>query len=118
MKLSLMITGLFFVVSSFGLNAARSDEAVPLPAHPTEATYSWIQKNILTPKCVACHDEYRAYNTTMGSVTAKNAGNSDLYNSITSDGDMPEGCQPGTDCLSQDEQSAIYWWIQNGAENN
>ncbi len=86
------------------------------------ATYSWIQKNIFAPQCLACH------NGTVSSSTASGSNSFDTYadavqflipgdpeNSIlyqqVSTGQMP---QSGP-ALSAAETQAIYTWIQNGA---
>ncbi len=93
---------------------------VPIPAPtPTnaDATFSYISKNILQPKCLGCHGNsggysFASYTSTMKAVSAKNAAGSLLYTSTNS------GAMPTSGKLSAMELKAIYDWIQAGALNN
>lgn len=88
----------------------------PTPT-PSVVTYSYINQNILQPKCVGCHGSaggysYGSYADTMKAVVAGDANSSPLY-SATSAGRMPTSGK-----LSTQEIQAIYDWIQAGALNN
>ncbi len=78
-------------------------------------TYSSILKNILTAKCVACHDSVVTnYDTLMASkwVVANDLVNSPLYVWVKN------GKMPRRQKLSQDEIDVIGGWISDGAKNN
>ncbi|MGZ3691371.1 MAG: c-type cytochrome [Pseudobdellovibrio sp.] len=91
------------------------------------ATYASIAQNILTPRCNSCHGatagttgggkNFSNYANLMasGQVTAGNAANSTLYQSITRTTDqMPKGGVP----LTSQEMQIIMDWINAGAMNN
>lgn len=100
----------------------------PPPPAPVvlEPTWSNISKNILQPKCVACHG---AVNPTGGIrfdsyaravrgeiIIPGNAGESDMYDMVSS-GEMPPA-SAGYARLSAAELSVIRTWINIGAPNN
>lgn len=96
-----------------------------------EPTFSSISKNILTPKCVACHGPNRAdenirvdsYGYLMGQignykslVVPTRANESKLYKS-TVNSEMPP-TSDGYTSLSVAELQTIAEWINDGAANN
>ena len=77
-----------------------------------EPTYTWINKNIIQPKCASCHD-FSTYESLIEDVLPGRADQSPLYTE-TKNGSMPMGGEP----LTEDELDAIQQWIQDGAPNN
>jgi mono/diheme cytochrome c family protein len=101
----------FFALASLavGLTCVAQTSLAATP------TYSWIQANIITPKCATCHfhKNFKSYEGVMAEVEAGSPQNSPLY-IRTKDGGMPMGKDP----LSDEELNAIQTWIANGAQNN
>lgn len=99
-----------------------SAQASPTPTPPPlTASYSAIQANILTPRCVSCHGSglsgggyrYDSYAATKLSVKPFDANNSKLYTEVFT-GKMPKG----TAKLTASEIQMIANWINAGAPNN
>ncbi len=94
----------------------------PIPVPSPEATFKYISNEILTPKCVACHNVSNkkggyAFDTYSGVVKAVNKStptDSDLYKE-TKKGDMPP--RPGT-VLNSEQLNLLLTWIKAGAPNN
>ena len=117
---ALILSGLFGI-------ASRADEGTTLtPAD--RAHFSWIEQNILIPKCAMCHT------TTQGDGDGLALGNFDSYEGVfktlkTGDsqhsalfiavksGVMPKRMEgmPSSGPLSSDEVHAIASWIDAGA---
>jgi len=97
--------------------------ATPTPtpaATPANATYTYINNNILKPKCTGCHGNAGgvSYATYAGATASKsvikgNPDSSGLY-TTTKSGIMPTS---GTK-LTTTETELIRIWILNGAPNN
>jgi hypothetical protein len=92
--------------------------ATPAPSGNPNAKFSYIETNILGPKCVSCHGTSGGvtlsnYTSTLNVVTKGNALTSQLYTSVQS-GTMPLGGSP----LSSAEIKDIMDWINDGAANN
>lgn len=84
-----------------------------------EATYAWINANVIQPKCAQCHTaggsgpgDFRTYSSLMatGTVVAGNPDASSFY-TRTSSGSMPQNAP----MLSSSTLTAIRTWIENGA---
>lgn len=90
------------------------------PPNPN-ATFAWINTNILMPRCIGCHGSGRAdagirydtYAETMKTTVAGNLAASSLYTS-TNTGRMPIGGAK----LTAAQIKAIADWINLGAPNN
>lgn len=108
-------------------NLLNQSQPAPAPSpspSPTPATntYSYVSKNILGPKCVACHGaslaqknvRYDSYAATMKTVSAGSSSTSLLFAVCTS-GSMPPQPSPR---LTSTENAAIRAWIDAGALNN
>ena len=102
------------------------DVAVVLPpdvAIPLGPTFASINKNILVPKCVRCHNaansgggvSYATYATSSNTVQRNLPMNSSLYTSVAVRNTMPKNA-PGS--LSTEERMAIFNWITAGGLNN
>jgi uncharacterized membrane protein len=93
----------------------------PPPPAVLEAKFSSINKLILQPMCLGCHNSsnpsggvsFSTYSSTMNTVQPGNLNASAMYVEVNS-GSMPKGGSP----LTASEKSAIQTWIQNGALNN
>ena len=96
------------------VTATPSATATPsqVSSSPT-ASFSWIQANILVPKCVSCHGEMNSYSGTMQYVSAGSSSASPLY-LRTQSGSMPQG---GV-ALTTAQEAAVQSWIDLGAANN
>jgi hypothetical protein len=96
--------------------------ATTTPANNPNATFTYINTNVLQSSCVACHNattmsggvNLSTYAGVSAVVLAKNASGSALYLSVVPGGDMPQGGTPLSAALVQD----IKDWINNGALNN
>lgn len=96
--------------------SAMANEDTPSP------TFSYIEKAILTPKCVRCHSQTHAsdgyafdtYEGTMKAVNTSDPSSSLIY-TITSEVWMPPS---QADHLTSAEESLLLLWIQEGAQNN
>ncbi len=84
-----------------------------------EATYVWINANVIQPKCARCHTaggqgpgDFGTYSSLMasGTVVAGSPDSSRFYTRTTS-GSMP----PDAEMLSNSSLDAIRTWIENGA---
>jgi hypothetical protein len=86
------------------------------------ATFSYINTNILQPKCVSCHNQNNqagnvnlsSYSSVLNQVKVNSAATSPLYISVAPGGNMPQGGSPLSAGLVQD----ISDWINSGAKNN
>jgi mono/diheme cytochrome c family protein len=87
------------------------------------ANYSSIAANIITPKCLSCHNgaggsggvDLSSFTAVSREVVAGSPAASALYTSVTSANPlMPEG---GT-ALTTTQTETIATWITNGAPNN
>ena len=95
----------------------------PTPPATLGPTFASINRLILQPKCLGCHNSgnsqggvsFSSYASTMNTVQPGNINASSLYTStVRPGGDMPRGSAP----LSSAEMSTIQTWIVNGAMNN
>jgi cytochrome c553 len=91
----------------------------PQPTNNPNATFSYINSNILQPKCVSCHGSsggysFASYSSTVKAVTSGQPTLSPLYLSVAPGGTMPQGASP----LSSTDVQAISDWIGAGAPNN
>ncbi|MFM6930502.1 MAG: c-type cytochrome domain-containing protein [Bdellovibrio sp.] len=101
------------ILTAFG---AMADDEMPTP------TFSYIEKAILTPKCVRCHSQTHAsdgyafdsYDETMKAVNTKDPSSSLIY-TITNEGWMPP---TQSERLSEDEEYLLLQWIEEGAQDN
>lgn len=101
------------------LGPGAGDQSVPV--EKPKSTFSWIQENILNPKCVECHNSKKAkgevnlssYEALMesGVVEKSDPASSMLFLAIDS-GDMP--FKRGK--LSQEHIDIIKKWIEEGAK--
>lgn len=108
----------FFAISCLTLTAfgAMADDEMPTP------TFSFIEKAILTPKCVRCHSQTHAtdgyafdsYHGTMKAVNTADPSSSLIY-TITNEGYMPP---TQSERLSEAEEYLLLQWIKNGAKND
>ena len=89
--------------------------ATPTKGSNSNAKFTYISNSILQPKCIQCHSSYSTYSGLIGSgdVIAKDGNNSLLFKRVL-DGSMPKGSTP----LSNTDITAIYDWINAGADNN
>lgn len=93
----------------------------PTPT-PAAASFAYIEKTILGPKCVACHSgtsgsagySFDTYTRTMKAVNTKSPTSSKLY-TITHSGQMPPKTSQR---LNSEQENLILQWIQEGAKNN
>jgi mono/diheme cytochrome c family protein len=114
-----MVIGIRSNQDSFTVSFDYLDSAATLTP-----TFASIDSNILSTKCVSCHNtgntsgtgySFSSYNETLGAVKAGNPGGSALYTSVTgANPDMPTGSIK----LTTTETNAISTWITNGAQNN
>ncbi|MGZ3768076.1 MAG: c-type cytochrome domain-containing protein [Bdellovibrio sp.] len=94
----------------------------PPPPPTPEPTFTYIESQILGPKCTGCHNQTSAaagyafdtYTSTLKAVSKSTPTGSKLYTE-TQQGSMPPS--PRTP-LASDEVNLILTWIQNGALNN
>lgn len=104
-----------------GVSPTTTTTLAPAPV-PLQATFTSIERNILGPKCVACHSAsnakkgyaYDSYKAVMKSVSTSNPSASRLYK-ISQKGVMPP--RPRAQ-LNSDELRLILQWIEAGAQNN
>lgn len=95
---------------------------VPSPAPTPAASFAYIEKTILGPKCTACHAgtsgsagySFDTYTRTMKSVNTNSPTSSKLY-TITHSGQMPPRASQR---LNSEQENLILQWIQEGAKNN
>ncbi|MGZ3769869.1 MAG: fibronectin type III domain-containing protein [Bdellovibrio sp.] len=86
----------------------------------TFGTFSWINTNIIQPKCISCHGasspdgnySMATYASVVTRVTASSSANSLLYQKVAN-GSMPIGGS-----LTTAQINAIKSWIDGGAQNN
>ena len=83
----------------------------PAPADPN-ATFTYIEKNILGISCSRCHG-FNTYNSVMSIVSAGSPNSSSLYTEVSS-GNMPKNSSP----MTSSQIKIIYDWIAAGAPNN
>lgn len=76
------------------------------------ATFSWINSNILQTKCTSCHRNFSNYDGIKSIIVSGNADQSAFYSRVADDSMPPENA------LSNDEKAAIKDWINSGAANN
>ncbi len=128
-----------FVLMSFVLFmfACEHEQGAGPPGGGLQATFSSIQDNILTPKCVnaGCHPGQLApmslragvaYNALVNVQSAfaiprvdpANANNSALYLKVIGDNSVGARMPLTRNALSSEETNAIRDWINNGAQNN
>lgn len=117
-------------ISQWIANGAMNDAPVggvvgggqaPPPLPPLEPKFSSIMANIIGPRCLACHSSVspragvvlQDYNSVRRYVTARDAGDSDLYK-VIEDNEMPQSGGP----LSFEQKETIRQWINAGALNN
>lgn len=101
--------------SLYSANASAKTSAAAV----NMATFTYVNTNILTPKCANCHNannkvagyDYSSYAATLLSVVPNNATGSELYKSMINN--MPPGSS-----LSAAELAAVVSWINAGALNN
>ncbi|MFS4459245.1 c-type cytochrome domain-containing protein [Bdellovibrio sp. HCB2-146] len=101
---------------------SASPNPQPIPAPKPEPTFKYISSEILTPKCVSCHNAttrnggyaFDTYTAVLRAVDKSRPTDSDLYKE-PEDGSMPP--RPGTP-LTSEQLRLILTWIQNGAQNN
>ena len=94
----------------------------PAPTDSVTASYASINKNIIVPKCLGCHNSnnsagglsFSSYNATMNAVQKGFPANSSLYTSTAIKRSMPRNGA----ALSSSETKAISDWITAGALNN
>ena len=94
----------------------------PTPSPTPVASFAYIEKTILIPKCTACHSgtsgsagySFDTYARVMNSVNTKNPTASKLYTIIHS-GQMPP---KSSQRLNSEQENLILQWIQEGAKNN
>lgn len=84
----------------------------------TQATFSWVNANILQTHCSGCHPgsssfSMSSYANVMTRVNAGDPTSSLLYTRVAND-DMPQGGP----ALSASQKDAIRRWILNGAQND
>ncbi len=102
------------------------DQPVNLPPDapiPLGPSYASINKNILIPKCVRCHNagnsaggvNYANYIVASNTVQKTLPMASSLYTSVAVRNTMPKDA-PGS--LTAAEKQAIFTWITNGGANN
>lgn len=102
-----------------GVSANRTVTVTNTVTNP-QATYTWINNNILIPKCLACHGSsvasagvrFNTYTNTKREVVNGNPGASPLFTETDS------GSMPTTGKLSDTEINAIRDWILAGAPQN
>ncbi|MGK5089730.1 cytochrome c [Bdellovibrionota bacterium FG-2] len=114
-----LLSGVFALVVP-GLGCGYRPRNTELsPGGAAQPTYSWIQQNIILPKCSQCHggsggeDSLSTHEALADSVRVGNPEKSEFYKEVSS-GAMP----PLSPMLSDDEILAIYLWIKNGALND
>jgi hypothetical protein len=79
-------------------------------------SFSFLTTNIFLPKCSECHETNMGnygYLMNRNYIVPGSAESSLLYQ-LVSTGEMPQNGPP----LNSREVTAIYNWIQNGAQNN
>lgn len=110
-------------IRNFIASAAAAVGSNPSLQPPTpEPKFSYIESQILGPKCTGCHYQGNAsggyafdtYSSVLRAVNTGTPTNSKLYN-ITRSGEMPP--LPGP-ALSSEQLNLILTWIQSGAANN
>ncbi len=102
---------MFALICFAAISGTASADVV---AAPNPATYTWINANIIQPKCIGCHKKlFKTYDSLVGTVKAGRPQDSNLYK-MTKSGMMPENGEALTDA----ELNAIQSWIADGAKNN
>ena len=128
-----------FVLMSFVLFmfACEHEQGAGPPGGGLQATFSSIQDNIFTPKCVnaGCHPGQLAPMSLQAGVAYGNlvnrtsafgiprvdpgdADNSALYLKVIGDNSVGSRMPLSRNALSSAETNAIRDWINNGAQNN
>lgn len=80
---------------------------------PDDVSFSVIRSSILEPKCSRCHLNLTSYDGAKEYFVPGSPDRSDLYSAVRNDSMPPNGTP-----LSTEEKSAIYRWIERGAEND
>lgn len=87
---------------------------VPVPSPiSANATFSYINKNIIQTRCIQCHSGMKTYTGVMRYVVAGSPQSSSLYTESYS-GSMPRGAS----ALGKAELKNLFDWIKAGAKNN
>lgn len=110
-------TYVFQVLVTDDDGATDTDTAQVVVGADTEATFSWIQANVL-PSCTGCHGGsggffVTSYANVMTRVSSGNPNSSLFYTRVATDS-MPQGGP----ALSTQKKEAIRRWILNGALDN
>jgi len=115
--------GLAFMVAG---GCGKKDEASSgqpesaAAAETPQATYAWIEKNVLQPKCLDCHSAQKArgevvlgsYHEVMATVVPGDLENSPLWVEVKN-GTMPKD----RGRLPEAHVAAIKQWILDGAKS-
>jgi len=96
-------------------------EPEPAPEPVALGTFTWINENVIQPKCIKCHSgekpkgkyDMSTYAKVMERIIPSDSGASEFYKLVL-DGSMPKKADP----LLQSELDAIRTWIDSGAFNN
>ena len=116
------IGAVIFLLSGCGYEVTPSTTSFSGPVVPSTAvtdTFSAIQKNIIQPSCLKCHNgpdsiaDLSTYDAVMAYVSPSNPNTSDFYTLIDS-GSMPKRAAK----LSQEAINSVKSWILKGALNN
>jgi hypothetical protein len=102
-------------------NAFAAAPAIP-PSNNPNATFTYVNRNVLIPKCAGCHKAatlpggyaFESYADTLKAVVPTQPNSSNFYYAISAAGTMPLN---GTKVNATDLQ-AVHDWIQDGAKNN
>lgn len=105
----------------YAYNANGNSANSSLVSASTFGSFSWINTNIIQPKCITCHSgvapkggyDMSSFNNVMTRVNASNSSSSLLYQRVL-DGTMPKSGSS----LSTNELNSIKTWIDSGATNN
>lgn len=117
--ISIIITGLLIVLAFQNCAKRSSGESgnIGTSTAAQAYTYDYVNTYIITPKCFNCHNSGLAfgglnvttYQQTMEFVIPGDPENSPLYNRVF---------RTKTFTLTQEEKTALYTWILNGANND
>ena len=137
MKNIYKISSFFLLSFVLFIYACEHEQGVGPQGGGLQPTFSSIQDNILTPKCVnaGCHPGQLApmslragvaYNALVNVQSAfaiprvdpANANNSALYLKVIGDNSVGARMPFSRNALSSEETNAIRDWINNGAQNN
>lgn len=119
-SISIIFFGLLLVLTFQNCAKSSSSEAGEAGTNTATAlayTYDYVNTYIITPKCFNCHNSGLAfgglnvttYQQTMEFVIPGDPENSPLYNRVF---------RTKTFTLTQEERTALYTWILNGAKND